>query len=95
MILLMIELDGSFRGVDGSFKSSGYKLITISDLLPWKTTESMLYDVLRSHEWIISSETTSWSEQEYVDKLVLWHSNCGLGLFCGFDSTFVVDKSKG
>ena len=46
----MAEFDEPFSGVDGAFKSSVEKLIHIHDLLPWNTTESMGYDVIRSYE---------------------------------------------
>ena len=71
VILMMTELDEPFSGVGRAFKPSGDKLIPIHNLLPWKTTESVGYDVVRSYEWLISSETSSWSAQEYVETLVL------------------------
>ena len=46
----MTELDELFCVVDGSVKSSLDKLIPIISLLPLKTTESVVYDVVRSYE---------------------------------------------
>ena len=46
----MTELDGPFSGFGGDFKLSVYKLIPIRNLLPWKKTESVGYDVVRSYE---------------------------------------------
>ena len=66
----MTEIDESFSGFDGAAKSYVQKLIPISDLFSLKKTESMGYDVLWSYEQLISSETISWSLEEYVDKLV-------------------------
>ena len=65
----MTELDEPFRGVDGYFKSSGDKLIPIHDLLPWKKTYSMGYDVVRSYEWLILSENISWYVQDFFENL--------------------------
>ena len=42
----------------------------VNDLIIRKKTESVGYDVVRSHEWLISSGTPLWSAQEDVDKLV-------------------------
>ena len=58
-------------GVDGAFKSYAEKVIPKHDFTYWITTESMGYDVVRSYEWLILSETTSWSAQEDVDELFL------------------------
>ena len=44
------ELDEPFSGVEGSFKLYVDKLIPIRDLLPWKTSESVGYDIVRSYE---------------------------------------------
>ena len=44
---------------------------------------------------LIESETIPWSEQEYVDKLVVKKSTCGIGLLCVFYSVFVVCIGKG
>ena len=49
LIPLVTELDEPFCVVDGVFKLSVDKLITIRDLLPWKTTESMGYSAIRSY----------------------------------------------
>ena len=46
----MTELDETFNGFDGAFKSSIEKLIPICNLLTWKTTESVGYDVVWSYE---------------------------------------------
>ena len=46
----MTEIDGPFSRVDGTFKSSVDKLIPIRDLLPWKTTEYVVNDVVRPYE---------------------------------------------
>ena len=46
----MTEIDAPFRGVDGYFKNYVDKLIPIRDLLLWKTTESVGYDVVWSQE---------------------------------------------
>ena len=46
----MNELDEPFNVFDGAFRSCMEKLIPIHDLLPWKTTESVGYDVVRSYE---------------------------------------------
>ena len=45
----MNELDEPFSAVDGSFKSSVEKLIPIRNILPWKTTEPIGYDFVRSY----------------------------------------------
>ena len=46
---MMTELDEPFSVVGGAFKSYAYKLITTRDLLPWKPTESVGYDILMSY----------------------------------------------
>ena len=71
VIPLMAELGEPFRGVYGSFKLSVEKLIPIINLLPWKITEPVVFDVVQSYEWLISSETTSWFARVYVDKSVV------------------------
>ena len=71
VILLMTEIDELFSGFYGAFKISGYKLTPIRNLLAWKTTESMVYYVVQSYEWLVSSETKSWYSQEDVDKLFM------------------------
>ena len=53
MIPLMTELDEPFSEVDGVFKQSVDKLIAIHDLIIWKTTEFMIYDVVQSYEYPI------------------------------------------
>ena len=45
----MTEIDETFSVVEGSFKSSVKKWIPILYLLIWKTTESILYDVVRTY----------------------------------------------
>ena len=60
-----------FCRVDRDFKSYVEKLIHILGFIPWKTTESMGYDVVWSYEYLISPETTFMSAQEDVDELVL------------------------
>ena len=67
----MTEFGGPFSVVVGAFKSSVENLIPISDLLSWKTTESVEYDVVWSYEWLILSENASYSAQEDVNELVL------------------------
>ena len=67
----MTELDELFSGVYEEFKSYVEKLILIRNLLPWKITESMGYDVVLSYEWQILSENKYWSARENVDKIVL------------------------
>ena len=66
----MTEIDYTFIRIYESFKYSVEKLIPISVLLLWKTTESVGYDVVRPYEQIISPEATSWSVQEDYDKLI-------------------------
>ena len=80
MIPLITELDEPITKVYGYFKSYLEKLVSIHDFIPWKITESMGYDVVWSYEYIISSETISWSARKDVDKLVLKHSTWGLQL---------------
>ena len=46
----MTKLDETCRGFDGAFKAYVETLIPIRDLLPWKTTKSMVYNVVQSHE---------------------------------------------
>ena len=70
VILLMTELDESFSGVDGAIKSYADKLIRILNCIPGKTTNSVIYDIVQSYEWLFSSESTYWSAQEDFDKLV-------------------------
>ena len=67
---LITELDEPFIRVDISFKLSVEKLIPIRDLLPLKTTLILNQRSVCSYELLISSDTTSWSELEDVDKLV-------------------------
>ena len=47
VILLMADFVAIFYGLDGAFKPYVDKLRPILDLLAWKTTESMGYDVTR------------------------------------------------
>ena len=67
----MTKLNELFSELDGDCKSSIYKLIPIRDLIYWKTKKSVGYDVVCPYEWIVLSETTYWSSQEDVYKLVL------------------------
>ena len=46
----MTKIDDSFIGFDGAYKSSLETLIPIRDLLPWKITKSMVYNVVQSNE---------------------------------------------
>ena len=55
----------------------------------------MGWDVARSHEQLISSETTYWSAQKYFDKLVAKQSTCGILFLRVFDIVFVIGKGKG
>ena len=49
VILLMTEFDEPFRVFYEVFKPYVNKLIPICDLLYWKTTEPMVYNVVRSY----------------------------------------------
>ena len=70
-----------FCRVEKAFKLSVDKLLPKPDFLSLKKTEFMFNDVIRSYGWLILSETTFRSAQEYSDYLVLQQST-DIILFC-------------
>ena len=67
----------------------------ILDFILLKITWFLVYDVVRSYEWLILSEITFPSAQKYVDELALQKYNDCLGLLCGLYNTFASSKGKG
>ena len=76
-------------GVGGAFKLSLETLRPILSFLPWKKTESTVYDIVQSDEGIILSETIFMYSQSDVYEVVLQKYTDGLLSLCGLYSVFV------
>ena len=70
-------------------------LFLILNLIPQKTTEYLVYDVIQSYGYLILSEEMFWSAQIDVDQLVFQESTDIVEIYFGLDSEFVSAGLKG